>query len=104
MVVPDESTTDTENVDNFDAEGTATNANGSDFSKDDALNAAQDLTTNNDSYTATAAKDLAYVSNPTSKVPAYEGSMTADEVKYLPISQLAGEKISIYKQYTDING
>jgi hypothetical protein len=105
MQTPSDSTGDTEEVASFDADTPATNANGSDFSKDDALNAAQDLATNNDSYTTIAAKDLEYVSNPTSKVPAYESSMTADQVMFLPISKLSsGDAVSIYKQYTDLNG
>ncbi|MEI8091138.1 MAG: hypothetical protein WCG98_02580 [bacterium] len=58
---------------------------------------------NNDNIVTTAKKDLAYVSNPLDRVPAYE-HLAASDIYYLPISSLSGEDISVYKKYTDLNG
>jgi hypothetical protein len=99
MQIPDTGTANTEDLD------TAGSSAPAGYDKTSALNDAQSFVMNNDSYTATAAKDLAYVTNPTSKVPVYENSMTADQVMFLPIAKLSSEdKVSIYKQYTDLNG
>jgi hypothetical protein len=36
-------------------------------------------------------------------VPSYE-TLTKDQIKYLPISKLSGDNVSVYKQFEDLNG
>jgi len=109
MQLPDATTGDTEDVTGFDPDAPVQNTNESAYVGTDALSNAQSFNANISAYTATSSKDNAYVQNPTTDVPYYENSMTADQVMYLPISQLSGaagsgDGVSIYKQYTDLNG
>lgn len=105
MEVPDDQdVSDTENPENdTEIDSPAVNENGSAFDKDQAMAAASNFVSNTADYTIVGAKDLSYVDNPTQKVPAYE-TLQASKVMFLPISKLSGEKLSIYKQYTDIDG
>jgi hypothetical protein len=104
MPLPDEEISDTENPEEDDTlDDTAKNEDGSDFDKDDALAVAEDFVSNTADYTVIGAKDLSYIDNPLDKVPSYE-NLTKEQIKYLPITRLSGEKVSIYKQYKDLNG
>lgn len=100
MPLPDESTTDTENPEN---NSTIADGAPSGYGKDQALASAKDFVSNTANYTVVGAKDLSYVDNPLDKVPSYE-TLAANQIKYLPISKLTGENVSVYKQYEDLNG
>lgn len=105
MIVPDESTTDDESPEsdtNIDLPAPL-KQDGSDYNSGDAAAAATDFVDKTAEYTVAGAKNLSFVDNPFDKIPSYE-NLTKDQVKYLPISKLSGEKISIYKQYEDLNG
>lgn len=98
MPQPDESTDDTESP-----EDDTTIDDPTGMSKNDALAAAKNFVNDTATYTVMWAKELSYVDNPTKKVPVYE-TLSTDEIKYLPVSKLSGENISVYKKYEDING
>jgi hypothetical protein len=48
-------------------------------------------------------RDLLFMQNPFEEIPAYE-SLPTEKITYLPISQLSGDEVSIYKKFKDLNG
>ena len=48
-------------------------------------------------------RDLAFIENPFEFSPAYE-TKAPEKISYLPINQLSGDAVSVYKQYEDLSG
>jgi hypothetical protein len=106
MEVPDETLalTDTETPEaDTEIDSPAKNEDGSDFTTGQASDVASSLVSSTAQDIVTSAKDFDYTDNPLKKAPIYE-TLPANKVMFLPISRLSGEKVSIYKTYTDING
>ena len=100
MPIPDESVADTEKPENTTVSATPNSSYGT----TQAMQDAQALVNNIATDVVISAKDLSYVDNPVTQLPSYEVPILSEKVKYLPISKLSGEKLSVYKQYKDING
>lgn len=66
------------------------------------INAVTALVKNNTSYINNQ-RDLFFLQNPFEQIPAYE-SVNTEKITYMPIAQLSGDEVSIYKQYKDLNG
>ncbi|MEI6672323.1 MAG: hypothetical protein WCL02_02955 [bacterium] len=70
--------------------------------KKSAMNDVKTMVANNDTYVAAGTTQLAYTDNPLSTAPLYE-SVPADQITYLPINE-TNDAVSVYKEYSDING
>lgn len=70
--------------------------------KNKTMNDIKTMVADTDSYVAAGTTQLAYTDNPLSTAPVYE-SLPAEEISYLPINE-SNDAVSIYKEYSDING
>ena len=74
----------------------------SSYNREQVMSQVTDFNQNLNGYIGESAKQLSYESNPLTTSPAYETTAT-ENIYYLPISQ-NNDAVSVYKEYSDING
>jgi len=74
----------------------------SSYNREQVMSQVTDFNQNLNGYIVESAKQLSYESNPLTTSPAYE-TTAAENIYYLPISQ-NNDAVSVYKEYSDING